>query len=207
MTAPTPASTELCDPKCRCPNGPYANQAFQCDDPCAGQSGSCTFDCQNGCSCDTGCVSICTVTEVVDGVIDVPGNPSSGYPCSNEYCDDPVIVVNYSPFTGINPYGISIPFFYTPERCGFRSRGVLVDYTFPVFCNGDVDNLPRSYSTTQYGVNTQARRADVYVTPFPLPEGCIGPIAGRVSDGAGVIPDCFTLVVSAVNPETDRLLC
>lgn len=53
MAAPTPADMSTCDPKCKCPSGSYANQAYACDDPCAGQNanGNCTFDCQNGCDC------------------------------------------------------------------------------------------------------------------------------------------------------------
>lgn len=51
MAAPTPANMQDCDPKCKCPGGPYADQAFLCDDPCEGQGAGCTFDCQNGCNC------------------------------------------------------------------------------------------------------------------------------------------------------------
>lgn len=52
MAAPTPANMDDCDPKCRCSYGPYANQAYSCDDPCAGQGDGCTFDCGAGCECD-----------------------------------------------------------------------------------------------------------------------------------------------------------
>ena len=52
MAAPTPGNMASCDPKCKCPGGPYANQAYLCSDPCAGQGNSCTFDCQNGCDCE-----------------------------------------------------------------------------------------------------------------------------------------------------------
>ena len=45
MVAPVPADMNSCDPKCKCPSGPYANQAFSCESPCT----SGTFDCQNGC--------------------------------------------------------------------------------------------------------------------------------------------------------------
>ena len=51
MAAPTPANMDICDPKCKCPSGAYKDQAFLCDDPCAGQGDNCTFDCQNGCDC------------------------------------------------------------------------------------------------------------------------------------------------------------
>ena len=51
MVAPTSADMDSCDPKCRCAGGPYINQAFACDDPCAGQGVECTFDCANGCDC------------------------------------------------------------------------------------------------------------------------------------------------------------
>ena len=51
MAAPTPANMDTCDPKCRCPGGPYANQAYLCSDPCEGQGTGCTFDCENGCNC------------------------------------------------------------------------------------------------------------------------------------------------------------
>lgn len=51
MTAPTPGSSEICDPKCRCPSGPYANQSFSCADPCKDQGTDCTFNCIEGCIC------------------------------------------------------------------------------------------------------------------------------------------------------------
>ena len=52
MVAPTPAGMDKCDPKCKCPSGPYTDQAFVCDDPCAGQGVECVFDCTNGCICE-----------------------------------------------------------------------------------------------------------------------------------------------------------
>lgn len=54
MAAPTPGNMENCDPKCKCPGGPYADQAFLCDDPCAGQGSGCSFNCQDGCNCGDG---------------------------------------------------------------------------------------------------------------------------------------------------------
>ena len=49
MTAPNPAPMEKCDPKCRCPSGPYANQAFSCDAPCG--EGCTWLGCTLGCNC------------------------------------------------------------------------------------------------------------------------------------------------------------
>lgn len=34
MAAPPPANMNICDPKCKCLSGPYANQVYSCDDPC-----------------------------------------------------------------------------------------------------------------------------------------------------------------------------
>ena len=48
MVAPIPAPMDKCDPKCRCPDGPYANQAFSCDSPCVE---GCEFSCEAGCDC------------------------------------------------------------------------------------------------------------------------------------------------------------
>lgn len=53
MTAPTPGDMDTCDPKCKCNYGPYANQAYSCDNPCAEQGTDCIFSCDEGCKCDT----------------------------------------------------------------------------------------------------------------------------------------------------------
>lgn len=63
MAAPTSANMENCDPKCKCSSGPYADQAFLCADPCAGQGSNCTFDCQNGCDCPE-CYEVATTVTI-----------------------------------------------------------------------------------------------------------------------------------------------
>lgn len=51
MGSPTPADMQDCRQKCRCPVGPYADEAYSCIAPCAGQAGNCTFNCAQGCVC------------------------------------------------------------------------------------------------------------------------------------------------------------
>ena len=69
MAAPTSAGMDVCDPKCKCPRGDYAGIVFTCDDPCAGQSGQCSFDCEIGCQCNDPCAASwnVTYTSVSDG--------------------------------------------------------------------------------------------------------------------------------------------
>ena len=50
MTAPTPKNPDECVPSCFCPSGPYANIAFECDNPCPE---GCTWEgCSKGCRCN-----------------------------------------------------------------------------------------------------------------------------------------------------------
>ena len=197
------ADMKTCDEKKKCWFGSNEGKAYNPADPCCGVGEFDPFTCD----CVTDCVRICTVVQFVDGVNDVIDSPNRGQLCSGEFCPDPFYKSTLSPVYGLSPGNIYVSGFYSPASCGIYTRGALVSYTFAANCDGSVHGVQREYATSSFTTDFQPKRADVYLMPWPRPEGCIIPRTGRHSDGAGVIPDCFTLVTSAMNPATGRIAC
>jgi len=194
------ADMKTCDKKNKCLFGPNEGLAYNPQDPCCGAG---DFNAST-CDCEQGCVSLYMVVTMVDGKV-----VTNGIPCSSEYCSDPLILCGSPSLTGLDPQDVSVKLFYSPSSCGTRTRGALLEYRFPTLCDNTPDNVLRTQSVAQSnGTDIQPLRADVYVAPSPLPQGCVAPAASaRQSEGVSSIPSCFTLVASAVNTATDRIVC
>ncbi len=202
IICPNTGDMDDCNEKPKCKWGECDGQSLPSDEKDYCPAG---YDFREDyCDCIAGCFDLYTVVYFVDGQI-----VTNQVRCSAEYCEDPLIMSNKAPFSGFDPSDIQILSFYSPDTCGIRTRGALTQYRFPVLCDGETDDVLRTYSTVRSNArDVQPSRADVYLAPNPLPTGCQPPAASaRQSEGLSTIPSCFILVTSAVNTAVDRIIC